>query len=580
MHTRLQRLLAIGFIGLAYVHNTWIGWRKWGDLIIDCGKEWDIAAELVRGQRLYVDNRYYYGPLTPHVNALLFRCFGIHVDVLMYAGLCVTAAMCVVVYRLARCFMDRPYAALVTVSFLYLFAFSQVYPNGICNFVLPYSPAASYGLLLAMTSLYFLIKFSRKSRLQYLIFSSIFLALVGLTKMELFFATGLAHAAFFIGLIWMRDSRWRRHLLAMSAGLAAMCCVYAGIVASVSWDVFKDNVFGLFGTAYQQYSAELMGLTDVRQSALRMLSSFGIMAGVAAFVAFAAWLARRAPDSREVRLGLFAAGLLIGGMVYRYCPSNLAFNGLPVLLAAGLLTLVALAWKNSSRRAELLPHAVIHVFAFACLARISLNCVMYGFPQFFLLPPALLVFAALWFVYLPGFTRLGAGLKFASRGVGCGALLTLSAMQLSYSTNAFAQRTELIEFRRATMYVTTGSEQMPMGKIFRALNGWLCSLPKDARVLIVPYGVGFTFVADLKTPFRLHTYLPTDLTGHYVEENVVEEWKQHPPDYIVRIPTPGHAVLGGFGSNYALLMRDWILQNYASEATIGPSDFILIMKRR
>lgn len=579
MQTRFQRLAAIGFIALAFLHNTWIGWRKWGDLFIDCGKEWDIAAELVRGQHLYVDNRYYYGPLTPYVNALLFRCFGIHVDVMMYAGLAVTAALCVVLYRLSRCFMNRAPSALVTVSILYLFAMSQIYPNGICNYVLPYSQAASYGSLLSLSCIYFLIKYARKSQPKYLWLSVLFLALTGLTKIELFFATGLAHVTFFIGLLWMRDPRWKKHALAVAAGLAAMLCAYAAIIFSVSWEIFADNVFGLFGSSYKEYSAELAGLNDVRHALLMLAGSCGILASVMVVIAVVAVLAKRAPDRREVRLGLFAAGLLAGGLAYHFCPAGMRLNAIPVLLAAGIVVLIFMGWKNASARAQLLPHAVLHVFAFACLSRVALNCVI-GFPQFFLLPPAAVLFAALWFVYIPKVTRWGPGLAYLSRGAGCGALLTLSAMQLSYSANAFSIRTDLIEFPRARMYVTTGSEQMPLAKVIRVFNGWLCSLPPDSRVLVVPYGAGFTFVAGLNTPYHLHTYMPTDLTGRYEESRVVEEWKSNPPDYVVRIQTPNHPVLGGFGKNYGVRLTDWILEHYISEATIGPNSFILILKRK
>ena len=582
VQTRFQRLAAIGLISLAFLHNTLIGWRKWGDLLIDCGKEWDVAAQLAGGQRLYVDNRYYYGPLTPYVNALLFRCFGIHVDVLMYAGLVVVAAMCVVMYRLSRCFLDRAPAALVTVGFLYLFALSQMYPGGICNYVLPYSPAASYGSLLSIACLYFLIKYARKLQPKYIWLASLFLALAGLTKMELFFAAAVAHAALFVGLWWTGVLRWRTHVLAVAAGLAAMGCVYAVVIHSVTWPVFADNVFGLFGPSYQQYSAELAGLLDLRHSLKMVAGSSAILLGAIVIALAAAFLARGSAERRDVRLGLFAAGLVIGGLAYKFCPINMATNCLPLLLAGGLLTVLVMAWKNPKRRAALLPFALLHVFALACLFRIALNCTIYGFPQFFLLPPALVVFALLWFVYLPDFNRLklGAGLPFVSRGVGTGALLTLCALQLSYSSRAFELRTTLIDFPRARMFVTTGTKQFPAGEMTGSLNDWLCGLPRDARVLVLPYGVGFTFVAGLKTPYRLHSYLPTDLTGNYAEALVLEEWKANPPDYILRIPTPDNPALDGFGTRYGLLMRNWIQNNFEPLGAIGPDHYYLILKHK
>ncbi len=65
-----------------------MSWREWGDLCVDTGRELDLPRRLAEGQLLYRDARYYYGPLPPYVNALLYRVFGVHLDVLVWAGTC------------------------------------------------------------------------------------------------------------------------------------------------------------------------------------------------------------------------------------------------------------------------------------------------------------------------------------------------------------------------------------------------------------------------------------------------------------------------------------------------------------
>src|SRR5688572_16122208 len=85
-YTTLRRLLAVTIVALAFSHNLWTGWHRWGDPIIDCGRELDVPRQLLDGKTLYEDVRYWYGPLAPYTNALLYRLFGVHSDVIAIAG--------------------------------------------------------------------------------------------------------------------------------------------------------------------------------------------------------------------------------------------------------------------------------------------------------------------------------------------------------------------------------------------------------------------------------------------------------------------------------------------------------------
>src|SRR5207249_10307282 len=49
---------------------------KWSDAIIDSGREWIVPDALARGDLLYRDVVYWFGPFTPYFHAAFFALFG------------------------------------------------------------------------------------------------------------------------------------------------------------------------------------------------------------------------------------------------------------------------------------------------------------------------------------------------------------------------------------------------------------------------------------------------------------------------------------------------------------------------
>jgi len=46
-----------------------------GNPLVDCGREMNQPLRLLNGERLYADIAHLYGPLSPYLNALLYRVF-------------------------------------------------------------------------------------------------------------------------------------------------------------------------------------------------------------------------------------------------------------------------------------------------------------------------------------------------------------------------------------------------------------------------------------------------------------------------------------------------------------------------
>jgi hypothetical protein len=86
-------LLSWGILAGAFAFFAGVSWRTWPDVLIDFGNELYIPWRLSCGDRLYRDIVFSMGPLSQHVNALLFRLFGVSLGTLIWVNLAILAAI-------------------------------------------------------------------------------------------------------------------------------------------------------------------------------------------------------------------------------------------------------------------------------------------------------------------------------------------------------------------------------------------------------------------------------------------------------------------------------------------------------
>ena len=98
---------------------------SWGRLVeiqVDFGREVYFAWQMASGKRLYADLVYYYGPLSPYFNALLFEIFGVSLRTLMVGNLVIAGLITVVLYLLFRGWADAFAETIASLVFPLLFA--------------------------------------------------------------------------------------------------------------------------------------------------------------------------------------------------------------------------------------------------------------------------------------------------------------------------------------------------------------------------------------------------------------------------------------------------------------------------
>jgi hypothetical protein len=111
---RFSAVLFLLAASLATVALWFVSHGKWGDAIVDSGREWIVPDSLARGDLLYRDVVYWFGPLTPYMHALLFRLFGSGFPTLVLAGILASLAVLASLYTALRQVTGRVEAMLGT----------------------------------------------------------------------------------------------------------------------------------------------------------------------------------------------------------------------------------------------------------------------------------------------------------------------------------------------------------------------------------------------------------------------------------------------------------------------------------
>jgi hypothetical protein len=566
--TTWARLLPGLLIAAVWLGNALATWGRWGDFVSDCGRELDVPWQLSQGRLLYADVRFWYGPLPPYVNAALFRAFGASVDTLAAAGLAAGALLAFLGYRTARLFCDRGAATLLGVALLQVNVFAQLYPNNIFNFVMPYASAATYGMVLALASVFFLLRHARAGRVPDLWIATALLGLVGLCKLEPLFAAGMAHVAFLAGLAATDRPRIKQALVPYVLPVAVMAAVYGAFHARVGAPLWRDNLFLAANVTAGDYGLRHAGLLDLGPALEGLLVSLLGLAACAACVFAAQTHARREAAARPEDAGppplltpaTVVAALVAGGIVAWMGPLKM-FRALPLLMGAALFWTLRRVRAGHGSRADLLAAAVLWVFALAALPRILLRAGAehYGF---YLLVPGLVAFAVFWCREMPELS--GSDGRDAAAAVGA-AMLLAAALSHAWETRATARLTygDGPPVRAGTR---RGALPVPIpyvGTVDEAVR-FLEQQPAGRRALSVPQGVGIPFVAGLDNALGLHTLLPLDIGGAYSEENLIRSLEQGPPDFVV-VTRPDTRAYGkeGFGIDYGLTLAGWIGARYA-----------------
>jgi len=546
---------------------------SWGRLVeiqVDFGREIYLAWQLAEGKRLYADLAYYYGPLSPYFNALLFDLFGVGLRTLMVGNLVIAGLITVVLYLLFRGVASPLAATMACLVFVLVFACACYVPPNNFNYICPYSHTATHGLLIGLVSLLLAGRVNRAPTRRNAFLCGLAVGLAFLTKPEPFVAALVAVLAG-LGL-----TVWQHHLTRGRAiGLVAVWLAGAGVVVVAalialrlempsqtallgvlgSWPYVRNQGDALF---YQR----VMGTNQIGPNLavmLRVLFWYGAL-----LMPLALYVPAR--KTRVVLLGLGAGSLAAAVACTWPDPPNPleVLRPLPVFVLA---LAIGLGWwlirsRDAAQAQTVTRKLMLTVFAGLLLGRIALqtSVLHYGFV---LAVPGTLVLIVALLDWLPAW--LGAP---GHRLVYTGAVLGVMTLGVVVSLSRFKSA------HQESLYpVGDGPDQFWGDQRCQFVAPLLEDLRHRVRpgetLCVLPEGILINYLARIESSVPFDSFIPPVLQM-FDERKIVASFRAHPPDYVLlfhrETPEYGAAL---FGRDYGRELYSWVMERYSPVAQYG-----------
>jgi hypothetical protein len=538
-------------------------WRKWGYLPVDSGREMYVPAAISAGKRLYFDLWYPYGPFLPYWHAALFRLFGIHLGVLIGAGISMAGIITLLLYSVSRMFLP------VWFSFAAVFAFlMQAFEVDFFNYILPYSYAAAYGSMFSVLLLWLLLR-------ERITAAGFLAGLIMLTKLEFGVAAyaGLACALVLRG---VRTGSMRgifRDLCACIPGAVLWLGIYGWYLHTAGVDFFLgENLAILPASHFQQHFAKLWnektGLVLAPQalaiSIARGLGGFGILTGCVVLAArnkIARWtLLFIALGFCGIRVGAIVAGVANSAMLDRLAVKALHlvfFNSGMIWVGLVVLAMAAVPLRSREQQSAI----VLCAMAMVCGIRVLTRIMPSGYSMYFDVLAYLVLLVGLYRVSQQFSVQLDGAFGKVLAGMLC-----LSVAALTLDLYPIRQRSYRISSDRGTLYVSPS-----FGPAFSQVLTFIESAKhRSQRVVVMPEDTALYFFSGTSAPSRWYIVTPQILPPGQATAEYIQELERANIRYVIvsdrATPEFGLPV---FGIDYGQQIFAWLGNNFRVVQRIG-----------
>ncbi len=611
MATRIDKrdLPWVALIAVSFIFALTVSWERWGNPLVDCGREMNQPLRLVRGEMLYSDVRHIYGPLSPYINALLYWIFGPSLTVLYADGIFSAILILAAIYWLSRRLMGRVATAAATLTVMWLCAFKQA-----GNYVLPYSYSALHGCALGLVSLALLVR-SLEGRDQGEVTTdepagrlaagsrggrvAVWLALAGgAAGLTILAKTEMGLAAVSAGIISAALAGYPsvRRAIANGAIFLAPCAilviaVYGYIASRVGWHTLTHESLLFFRNLPPElvyFNKRVSGFDQPIQSIASIIGAAVRVCALAAVVGTVSMLLTWKKTQGQVPLAglnrvgddgiasytmiwvLFAVSLFIVAVPFA---GALNFEKGPYLAMPLLLLwfigreFVRYRRQSSSgvRNSQTIIILIIAVYALASLARVILRVRSGGAYSSYLLPASVILFTYAWvspFVNL--FPR--AETRRLARNFAVALMfidVAITAGLLSYKfrdRNTYSLNTD-----RGTIIAIPDLGQ----SIDEAIVFIKRETAPGESVAVMPEGTSINFFTDRANPLREEITTPGYL-DHEGEERAIRQLIQSDTRFVL-VANRATSEFGreAFGRDYCQTLMHWIEQNFEACAIFG-----------
>jgi len=539
----------------------WYTWAHWGDFEVDCGRELYVPAEILRGKLIYRDFFYSYGPLAPYLCALLIAIFGPHLVGFYLFGIAIAIGCAIMLYELGTMLEGRAAGLTAALALLLI----GVGPNS-SNYILPYSYAATIGLLLSFICAWFTLRYISKQNGYDLLMAGFAAAMAILCKQELG-ATCYQMLAFVL-VTEAILKRSIRPLLYGSAACAPGVTLWVAIYGWFFWTLtpaymLDANWIGLPGTPGQHNAAHLYNLMGQRFVPREM---FGL--AILGAMTLGLWflIAKARPLIRHVALAIAVAIASIHrfGLATKMAEVVSALLGFPTgmfFIGCGLVGYAIYKLKQNGDR-RYLGEAAFGIFALLPAIRVFAAIIPKGYSIFCAIPLFLAciivitrcVRAATPTMSLDRQRRLVNYLMAAE-------LVILALLSIPNPKH----RPDLLETSWGEIYLTTAD-----ANVAREMIDFISEQARNGhKVAVLPEAPMLYALTGTEAPNRWYTLLPGYLS-QAGEDAYVRDLKRAAPDYI--LVTARNSIeydAPYFGIDYDQKIYHWIESNYRVTREFG-----------
>jgi hypothetical protein len=606
-------------IAASFIFALAVSWQRWGNPLVDCGREMNQPLRLANGEMLYSEVRHIYGPLSPYVNAALYRLFGPSLNVLYADGIITAIIILALVYWLSRQLMNRMPATAATLSVMWLCAFKQA-----GNYILPYSYGALHGCALGLITLTLLVKSAGRKQeseesqkqhrmdtgnqletiarhklpIAYLLMAGVVAGLTMLAKTEMglaALAAGVTAGALF-GYPNIRRAAGLTAVFLLPA-VVIVVAVYWLIAAQVGWHTLSEESFLFLRNLSPElvyFNKRVSGFDKPWQSVIQMIGAtlrVALLAIIIATISLLFTRRRKEPTSRQIPVtdfGVSDAGrvsypqlwVLFGLSLLTFLLLPWAGNinwdrgpylAMPVLLVVLLITLMIRYHKQIAKNRFANPKTlvliIIVVYALASLVRVILRVRSGGAYSSYLLPTSVILFTYGWAHPFADMFRDGRARRLACN-IAIGLLLAdaiATAGLLSYRYRT--RNTYPITTERGTMVAVPD-----IGKAIDEASVFINSETRAGEpVAVMPEGTSLNFFTAHPNPLREEITTPGFLNREG-EERAIRQLSESNTRLVFitnRLTSEFGAAV--FGRDYCQRLMQWIDENFEAVGVFGPS---------
>ena len=562
-------------------------WLKWGNLVIDTGRELWLPAELLKGKILYKDIVSFYGFLPPYFIAGLYKLFGVSINTLVYTGIALTLVVSFTVYRIARFFLDQGFSTLLVINFLFVFAFGHYATSGIFNFILPYTFASTFFMAFTALSLCFFLKFIFTGNKKNLLIWAIFLTAAFLCRLESALAVwpGFLLSGFILAVRRPKTERFKLFAYLLLPLFLTALCYGLFFISTHTFSAFKETFIGsIQAVGNTPISKEWSGLDNIPLSLSKISTSFLLHIAIFLGIAMSYRIASRSAghnSSTQILIPLLVAFIFFMVLKQTFV-YELQYRCLTLVLFCGTFAYFFQALSPDPERRSL-GLLTLFTISFSVIYRIFLAPSPYQYGFVLLTLPLIcyyIFFTELLKTALEERFKIPSGSLHAAIA---GFMIFMIIPFWKHSSGNYGDHDKVIATSVGDLYCYDSAQSNIFWKNVNYLKE---NTPGNSSVAVFPEGVGINFFAGRATPLKHHSFMPHDIKL-FGEDKMLSEIKAASIDYVI-ILSRDTSEFGpaSFGVDYAKKIQKWIDDNYVPIKQFGAKPYkstaagTLILKRK